>query len=83
MRALLLEHLQELYAFYGEESGVRIARKHIAWYTKAAGRARPRFEQPSTGIEDAQAQLAAVDRFFARLARMNERLIYGEGELAA
>ena len=28
------DHLQDLYAFYGEEAGVRIARKHISWYTK-------------------------------------------------
>jgi tRNA-dihydrouridine synthase B len=30
--ALLLKHLQRLYAFYGEAKGLRIARKHIAWY---------------------------------------------------
>ncbi len=31
---LLLRHLQQLYDFYGEYQGVRIARKHIAWYSK-------------------------------------------------
>ncbi len=30
--AWLLEHLDELYAFYGEPKGVRVARKHIQWY---------------------------------------------------
>jgi tRNA-dihydrouridine synthase B len=30
--ALMLEHLELLYAFYGEFQGVRIARKHIGWY---------------------------------------------------
>jgi tRNA-dihydrouridine synthase B len=30
--AILLEHLQHLHAFYGEPQGVRIARKHLAWY---------------------------------------------------
>jgi len=30
--AWLLGHLDELYAFYGEGKGVRIARKHIQWY---------------------------------------------------
>jgi len=34
VKAVLLGHLAELYAFYGEYSGCRIARKHIAWYTK-------------------------------------------------
>jgi tRNA-dihydrouridine synthase B len=28
----LLQHLEDLYSFYGKLSGVRIARKHIAWY---------------------------------------------------
>jgi len=32
VRAVLLQHLDELYAFYGPEHGVRIARKHIGWY---------------------------------------------------
>ena len=31
---VLIKHLNELYNFYGEYSGVRIARKHISWYTK-------------------------------------------------
>ena len=30
----LLGHLSELYEFYGEYVGTRIARKHIAWYSK-------------------------------------------------
>jgi tRNA-dihydrouridine synthase B len=31
-RAIILAHLESLYAFYGEDAGVRIARKHLAWY---------------------------------------------------
>ena len=31
----LLRHLKELYAFYGECLGVRVARKHISWYVKS------------------------------------------------
>ena len=30
----LLAHLDNLYQFYGDYSGVRVARKHIAWYTR-------------------------------------------------
>lgn len=33
IRDLLLEHLESLYGLYGQEHGVRIARKHIAWYS--------------------------------------------------
>jgi tRNA-dihydrouridine synthase B len=32
--AILCEHLENLYAFYGEAQGVRIARKHLGWYAK-------------------------------------------------
>ncbi|OOZ00560.1 tRNA dihydrouridine synthase DusB [Solemya velum gill symbiont] len=41
--AFLLEHLEQLYSFYGAEHGVRIARKHIGWYSRSqqdAGRFR-------------------------------------------
>ena len=34
VRDILLAHLQHLHAFYGELSGVRIARKHLGWYAK-------------------------------------------------
>ncbi|ODS64511.1 MAG: tRNA dihydrouridine synthase DusB [Arenimonas sp. SCN 70-307] len=31
---ILLAHLRHLHEFYGEESGVRIARKHLGWYAR-------------------------------------------------
>ncbi len=34
IESLLLHHLQQLYEFYGEYQGIRIARKHLAWYSK-------------------------------------------------
>jgi tRNA-dihydrouridine synthase B len=34
VRDILLGHLEHLHAFYGEASGVRIARKHLGWYAK-------------------------------------------------
>lgn len=34
VREILLGHLRALHAFYGEVSGVRIARKHLGWYAK-------------------------------------------------
>jgi tRNA-dihydrouridine synthase B len=33
VRAIILGHLDSLYAFYGEDTGVRIARKHLGWYS--------------------------------------------------
>ncbi len=34
IRDILLGHLEHLHEFYGELSGVRIARKHLGWYAK-------------------------------------------------
>ncbi|MFZ2168661.1 MAG: tRNA dihydrouridine synthase DusB [Methylococcaceae bacterium] len=37
IHSTLLSHLEQLYSFYGDVSGVRIARKHIGWYFKHFG----------------------------------------------
>ena len=69
------EHLTDLYAFYGDERGVKIARKHISWYTKGlVGSAA--FRRTMNQIPDIPAQLAAVDEFFGHLAEADLRLSY-------
>jgi len=79
------EHLADLYAFYGEETGAKIARKHISWYTKGlAGSAA--FRRMMNQLPEVQAQLDAVDMFFGQLAEHDTRLHYTEDlpqELAA
>ncbi len=78
---VLIAHLHELYEFYGEHTGVRVARKHIAWYTKGlAGSAA--FRHAMNQLETSAGQLAAVDEFFAQLAGRGQRLTYVE-EFAA
>jgi tRNA-dihydrouridine synthase B len=32
LRAIMLGHLSDLHRFYGESTGVRVARKHLSWY---------------------------------------------------
>ncbi|HRO37897.1 tRNA-dihydrouridine synthase, partial [Thauera sp.] len=69
------EHLADLYAFYGDDRGVKIARKHISWYTKGlVGSAA--FRRAMNQIPDIPAQLAAVDDFFGQLAEAGARLSY-------
>ena len=69
------EHLTDLYVFYGDERGVKIARKHISWYTKGlVGSAA--FRRTMNQIPDIPAQLAAVDEFFGHLAEADLRLSY-------
>ncbi|MDX9767645.1 MAG: tRNA dihydrouridine synthase DusB [Ectothiorhodospiraceae bacterium] len=63
IHAILRAHLDDLYAFYGEDTGVKIARKHISWYTKGiVGAAR--FRHAMNQLESVGAQLAATDEFF-------------------
>ncbi|MEO8997640.1 MAG: tRNA dihydrouridine synthase DusB [Rhodanobacter sp.] len=64
---ILLGHLEQLYAFYGELAGVRIARKHLGWYAKD----RPEnaaFRQVVNRAESATEQLRLTRDYFAALA---------------
>ena len=79
IRAVLAEHLRELYVFYGRGTGVRVARKHVAWYTKGLPGADT-FRRTLNGLETCEAQLAAVDRYFGELAQQQERLRYEDKE---
>jgi tRNA-dihydrouridine synthase B len=74
-RGEILRHLGDHYAFYGEAAGVRIARKHLGWYTKdlEGGDA---FRREVNGFEASEEQIAAVGRFFDTLAEKGERLDY-------
>ena len=75
VRALMDEHLQAHYAFYGEFLGVRTARKHIGWYVRelAGGEA---FRQQMNLLESTAAQLRAVDAFFETQGSFGDRLQY-------
>ncbi len=72
---VLLAHVVELYDFYGEHTGLRIARKHISWYTKGlAGSAH--FRHQMNQLETPREQHAAVDEFFAEQAQRGLQLHY-------
>lgn len=66
LRVVMLEHLEALYAFYGEYSGCRIARKHLAWYTASLPDSCEfralMYQQETTGR-----QFEVVSRYLARL----------------
>ena len=63
-RNVLINHLENLYDFYGEYSGVRIARKHIGWYCKRRSHTGL-FRQKINQVETIQQQLDLVDEFFS------------------
>ena len=66
VRDILLGHLQALHDFYGEPSGVRIARKHLGWYAKD----RPEnaaFRAVVNRAESAEEQLRLTRDYFDAL----------------
>jgi tRNA-dihydrouridine synthase B len=77
IHSVMLEHLNDLYEFYGELTGMRVARKHISWYTKGLiGSAN--FRHNMNQLQTIEAQLSAINEFFAQLQQQNSRLQYAE-----
>ena len=66
IRDVLLGHLENLYDFYGEEHGVRIARKHIAWYSKAQA-GSPEFRRQINDAQTAKRQHQLISDYFQQL----------------
>ncbi len=77
IRAIMNAHLEDHYDFYGEFTGVRTARKHIAWYTRGLAGANL-FRHRMNTLDSTTAQLAAVNAFFDEQAQLSERLVYVE-----
>ena len=73
VRQLLLDHLRDHYSLYGELTGMRTARKHIAWYVKALPGGED-FRQRINMVEDCEQQWLAVAAFFDALENEHERL---------
>jgi tRNA-dihydrouridine synthase B len=78
--ALLIEHLDDHYRFYGEAAGVKVARKHIGWYVKGISGAAA-FRRSVNELTSGAAQMAAITQFFERLQE-REALISEEGVVA-
>src|SRR5216684_2572138 len=66
VRDIMRAHLEDLYAFYGDETGVRVARKHLSWYFR---------QHP--GQEALRNRLVTIDRPEEQLSTLLEH--YGTG----
>lgn len=64
IKNILLEHIENLYEFYGEPLGVRIARKHVSWYSKGQSQGA-RFRDNFNRLETTDEQRASIETFFA------------------
>lgn len=82
IHGVLLAHLEGIYAFYGRETGCKVARKHISWYTRGlVGSAA--FRREMNTLPSIDQQMRAVNDFFCRLAEEDEYLKYDKEEALA
>ncbi len=80
MLRVLREHLQDHYAFHGEFTGVRTARKHVGWYLAGIPGLRPMLGHFYT-LETPEAQLDCVAAMIQRTAANDD--YQNKGSLAA
>jgi tRNA-dihydrouridine synthase B len=71
IRDIMLGHLDNLYAFYGEFTGVRVARKHISWYSKGQSHGGA-FRQAVCRVNTIDEQLRMTHEFFEQLLEKEE-----------
>ena len=80
IHTILMAHLDDLYDFYGLDTGVKVARKHISWYTKGLiGSAA--FRKVMNTLPTVESQRQAVDEFFLRYAQEHEHLQYEDNKI--
>ena len=69
VRDIMRAHLEDLYDFYGDEIGVRVARKHLSWYFRQHP-GQEALRDRLVRIETPQEQLATLlDKYDTRVAR--------------
>jgi len=68
VRDIILSHLDSLYSFYGESTGVRVGRKHLSWYAQHQDGADS-FRDRVVRVETAREQLELTRVFCNRFTR--------------
>ena len=63
LRDIMLGHLDDLHRFYGDKTGVRVARKHLTWYCDSLDNA-DRFRHQVVRAESASEQIRLTKQFF-------------------
>ncbi|MEL7185444.1 MAG: tRNA dihydrouridine synthase DusB [Pseudomonadota bacterium] len=65
LRDIMLGHLSELHRFYGDHTGVRVARKHLTWYCRNLANAEE-FRHRVVRVESASEQIRLTEIYFDR-----------------
>ena len=63
-RDIVIDHLESMHRFYGEQTGIRVARKHLAWYS-ADTNCSAEFRRRVVRAESASEQMRLTEKFFA------------------
>ena len=74
-----IEHVKDLYEFYGDNKGLRIARKHISWYTKGLKNSAY-FRAAMNQIAKATQQIEFIEQYFNELRELDEYITYEDSE---
>ena len=64
LRDTMLGHLNELHRFYGETTGVRVARKHLTWYCENLENAEA-YRHRVVRVDSASEQLRLTKQYFS------------------
>jgi tRNA-dihydrouridine synthase B len=65
LRDIMLDHLKDMHRFYGDLTGVRVARKHLTWYGKHLANADD-FRYRIVRVDSAEEQLRLTQEYFAQ-----------------
>jgi tRNA-dihydrouridine synthase B len=65
LRDIMLGHLEDMHRFYGESTGVRVARKHLTWYCQSLVNA-DEFRYEVVRVRSAEEQLRLTREYFDR-----------------
>jgi tRNA-dihydrouridine synthase B len=68
VRDIMLDHLSDLYRFYGDITGVRVARKHLSWYCAGLQNSEE-FRARVVRVDSASEQIRLTREFFGSDAR--------------
>ena len=71
LRDIMLDHLGELHRFYGEHTGVRVARKHLTWYCENLDDAEE-FRHRVVRVESASEQIQLTKQYFQGIKHSGE-----------
>ena len=74
-RDIILSHLDSLYRFYGEHTGVRVARKHLAWYSQHLLNSET-FRHQAVRAKSSSEQMRLTNNFFVTVVPNKKQRIY-------